>query len=127
MNEDKIILVEDDFGLRDLYTYVFQKAGYLMVVAQDGEEAVLLAKQNPDAKVILLDVMLPKMHGIDVLKKLKGDDTTKNIPVIFLSNLTEENIVQEGLKIGALAYIVKARVTPQQIVDKVKVFLTPQE
>lgn len=126
MNEEKIILVEDDFGLRDLYTYVFQKSGYVMIVAHDGEEAVRLAKENPDAKLLLLDVMLPKMHGIDVLKQLKGDETTKNIPVIFLSNLTEENIVQEGLNLGALGYIVKARVTPQQIVDKVKAFLLPQ-
>jgi len=119
MNQ-KVLLVEDEFFLRDLYTLMLQKAGYTVVAAADGLEGLSIGQQNPDAKVMLLDVMLPKMHGIDILKNLKNDAKTKSLPIIMLSNLSEEGVIQEALSNGAIAYLVKVSFTPQQLVEKIE-------
>ena len=119
MSDVKIILAEDDFELREMYLYTFEKAGFTVVVAEDGEQALKLGKEHVDAKLMLLDVMMPKMHGINVLKQLKADQSTQRLPVLMLSNLSEENVINEALKIGAIGYVVKAQMTPQQVVAKV--------
>ncbi len=127
MNEGKILLVEDEIDLSELYRYVLQKAGFTVLAANNGEDGLKLARDNPDARLMLLDIMLPKMHGIDVLKRLKEDSTTQKLPILLLSNLTEENILQQALELGAAGYIVKVRFTPQQVVEKVKEFITPKD
>jgi two-component system alkaline phosphatase synthesis response regulator PhoP len=119
----KILLVEDDLFLREIYAEVLQREGFVVLAADDGEAGLKLGQQNTDAKIMLLDIMLPKMHGIDVLKKLKEDPTTKNMPVIILTNLTEETVVQEALHLGAAGYLVKVRFTPPQVVQKIKEFI----
>ena len=123
MADQKILLVEDDLFLRDIYTRVLKVEGFNVLTASDGEEGLYLIKKNPDAKLLLLDIMLPKMHGIEVLKAIKADPTTQKLPVVMLTNLTEENVVQEALRLGAFSYLVKVRFTPQQVVEKVKEFL----
>jgi DNA-binding response OmpR family regulator len=120
MSEETILLVEDEMFLRELYTIMLQKGGYNVIVAEDGEKGLAIGLENPYAKVMLLDVMLPKMHGVEVLKKLKEHDKTKKMPVIMLSNLSEESVVEEALQIGAEAYLVKVNFTPQQLIEKVK-------
>lgn len=119
----KILLVEDDLFLREIYAEVLQREGFVVLAADDGEAGLKLGQQNTDAKIMLLDIMLPKMHGIDVLKKLKEDPATKNMPVIILTNLTEETVVQEALHLGAAGYLVKVRFTPPQVVQKIKEFI----
>ncbi len=119
----KILLVEDDLFLREIYAEVLQREGFVVLAADDGEAGLKLGQQNTDAKIMLLDIMLPKMHGIDVLKKMKEDPTTKNMPVIILTNLTEETVVQEALHLGAAGYLVKVRFTPPQVVQKIKEFI----
>jgi CheY-like chemotaxis protein len=119
VNNPKIILIEDDVFLRDLYKEILQDAGYTILVAGDGEEGVRLSKSNPDAKLILLDILLPKLHGIDVLKQLKSDMVTKHLPVVVFTNLTQDAITKEALRLGAFAYLVKVRYTPQQVVEKI--------
>lgn len=119
----KILLVEDDLFLREIYAEVLQREGFVVLAADDGEAGLQLGKNNTDAKIMLLDIMLPKMHGIDVLKKLKEDPTTKNMPVVILTNLTEETVVQEALHLGAAGYLVKVRFTPPQVVAKIKEFI----
>lgn len=120
MSEETILLVEDEMFLRELYTIMLQKGGYTVIVAEDGEKGLEIGLANPHAKVMLLDVMLPKMHGVEVLKNLKKHDKTKHMPVIMLSNLSEESVIQEALGIGAEAYLVKVNFTPQQLIEKVK-------
>jgi len=120
MNGEKVLLVEDDLFLRQLYTIVLQKAGYNLLVASDGEEGLLLGQNNTDAKLMLLDIMMPKMHGIEVLKRLKADSATKQIPVVLLTNLTEESVVEEAKRLGACGYMVKMRFTPPEMIEKVK-------
>jgi len=116
---EKIILVEDDLFLHELYSDTLISAGYTVVSAKDGEEGLKIIKANTDAKLILLDLMLPKLNGIDVLKEIKKDPNTKNLSVIVLTNLNEEAIIQDALKLGANAYLVKVDYTRQQIIDMV--------
>ena len=123
MDKGKIVLIEDDLFLRDLYIEVLKREGYVVITADDGEAGLHVVQSNPDAQLVLLDIMLPKMHGIDVLKNLKADSATQNMPVVVLTNLTEETVVQEALHLGAAGYLVKVRYTPQQVVEKVKEFI----
>ena len=120
----KILLVEDDLFLSDIYKEVLTKEGFQVLSADDGEAGLHLGQNNVDAQLMLLDIMLPKMHGIDILKRLKADPATSKLPVVILTNLTEETVVQEALSLGAVGYLVKVRFTPPQVVEKVKEFIT---
>src|SRR3989344_8997872 len=118
----KILLVEDDPFLLDMYTTKFKDVGFNMVVAQDGELALIKAKAaSPD--LILLDVVLPKKDGFEVLKILKSESQTAAIPVVLLTNLGLDSDVKRGLELGAQAYIVKAHFTPTEVVAKIKEIL----
>jgi len=123
MNGEKIILVEDDPFLHKLYKDVLTIAGYNVVSAKDGEEGLNTIKNNVDASLILLDLMMPKLNGIDVLKELKKDPATKDLSVIVLTNLKGGAIIQEALKLGANAYLLKADYTPTQITDTVRQYI----
>lgn len=102
----KIIVVDDDPIVRKLLKSWLEKAGYAVYLASEGEEGLSLAfKENPD--VILLDVMMPKMDGFEVCRRLKDDPATKEIPVIFLSAKTESQDKVHGLEVGAADYINK--------------------
>lgn len=123
MNKEKIILVEDDPFLNSLYKDVLVGAGYTVISEKDGEAGLNVIRDNTDASLILLDLMMPKLNGIDVLKELKKDLATKDLSVIVLTNLNEDETIQEALKLGANAYLVKADYAPQQIVDMVRQYI----
>lgn len=116
-NGYKILLVEDEIYLNDLYKLVLEKEGYKVDTAYDGQKGIDLAQENPH--LILLDIMLPLVNGIDVLKALKESNATKDIPVIVLSNLGQDSVVQQAIKLGALEYVIKLQIEPKQIVEKV--------
>lgn len=123
MNEEKtILLVEDDQILVKMYARKFEKEGFKVLMAFDGEEGLKAVQgANPKPGIILLDVMLPKINGFEFLTKVKADPSTKDIPVIMLTNLggaTEDR--EKGKKLGAIDYLVKSDMTPAQIVEKVK-------
>lgn len=114
----KILLVEDDTFLAGMYVTKLEMEGYDVKIADDGEKGVKLAKsENP--QLILLDVILPKMSGFDVLKDLKDDKDTKDIPVILLTNLGQREDVQKGLDLGAKDYLIKAHFMPSEVVTKI--------
>ncbi len=118
----KILIVEDDPFLFDMYSIKFKEVGFDVSVAQDGEMALVKAKEElPD--VILLDIVLPKKDGFEVLKSLKSDSQTAGIPVVMLTNLGLEGDVKRGLELGAQSYIIKAHFTPTEVVAKVKEIL----
>lgn len=121
-NNAKILLVEDDDTLIEMYTFKFQQEGLNLVTVRDGL-AGLEAAKNDLPVVVLLDVMMPKMDGFAVLTELKKGDKTKNIPVLLLSNLGQKSDIEKGKKLGADDYIVKASMTPTQVVEKVKSYL----
>ena len=118
----KILLVEDDPTLIDMYSLKFKQEGYNLFVADNGEAGLELAlKEKPT--VILLDIMMPKMDGFAVLAELKKNDLVKNTPVLMLSNLGQAADIEKGQAMGAQDYIVKASMTPTQVIEKVKSYL----
>ena len=114
-----ILIVEDDRFVSDLYQHEFEKSGYDIKLAEDGEIALKVVKESK-FDCILLDVMLPKLDGLEVLRRIKEDSATKNIPVMILSNLGQDEIIRQALQIGAKAYIVKSLYTPNQVVNEIR-------
>lgn len=121
-NEIKILLIEDDNELAEMYNLKFQQEGLNLEIIEDGISGLEKAKKELP-HVILLDIMMPKMDGFAVLTELKNDERTKNIPVLMLSNLGQESDIEKGKKLGADDYIVKASMTPTQVVEKVRSYL----
>ena len=115
----KILFIEDESALQKTFGEILKQGGYEMISALDGETGLRLAKsEKPD--LILLDLILPKMHGFEVLKKLKEDKETKDIPVIVLTNLEKIEDVDKALELGATTYLVKAKYSLEEIVEKIK-------
>lgn len=117
-----VLIVEDDPILLRMYTEKLSFEGFQVVSARDGEEALeVTLKVNP--ALVLLDIMLPRMSGTDFLERLRQDPKGKNIPVIALTNLAEEEERQKAIKLGVKEYLVKAMQTPEQVVEKIKKYL----
>ena len=122
MDQKTILLVEDDQILIRMYTRKFEKEGFKVLAAFDGELGwQTLQAASPKPNIILLDVMLPKINGFELLGKIKAEPTTKDIPVILLTNLGgAEADRQKGIELGAADYLVKSDLTPAQVVEKIK-------
>ena len=121
-DKKKVLVVEDEEMLSTMYKVKFENDGYDVSVANNGADGLeMAAKVVPD--LILLDIIMPKIDGFAVLKKLKEDPKTAVLPVVMLTNLTEESVVQESLHLGAVGYLVKVKYTPPQVVEKVKDFI----
>lgn len=125
LSSKKILLVEDDTLVRDLYEHVLASADFDVVSAVDGEDALVKSKQGP-FDLVLLDIMLPKLTGMEVLKKFReADSPMKNTPVYLLTNLGEETIAAEVYKLGANGYLLKAKYLPPELIKEInKFFLT---
>ena len=123
----KILLIEDDSMLASMYEERLTEEGYEVSLAFDGEEALEKAKNRPN--LILLDIMLPKLNGFEVLKKLKESAETRHIPVIILTNLGSKSANEDrnlALALGAADYLVKSFHLPNEVVDKIKIILNRQ-
>jgi len=115
----KILIIEDEEALSEMYKMKFEQEGYQVLVAPDGEEGLALAKEKkPD--LILLDLVLPKMDGYKVLKELRTDEQIKNIKIYILSNLGQNGEIKKGFEDGADGYMLKANLTPSQLVKNVE-------
>lgn len=122
----KVLLIEDDESLSFLYKRQLELAGMptdAVITAKQGLEASL--KDNYD--VILLDILLPDMNGLDILKALKKNELSKNTPVIMLTNLGQDSVIKEGFSLGAIGYLIKSSFTPDQVVQELKNILKQQE
>jgi len=118
----KILIIEDDPLLVKMYQTKLTLEGLETIAAYDGEEGLVMAKsKKPD--LILLDLMLPKMDGFTFLRTIKNDSRLKRIPVIVFSNLAQSSDIEEAKKLGAVEYIVKAHLTPNEIVKRIKNFI----
>ena len=114
----RILLAEDDRILRKAGEVTLSKKGYEVIVAVDGEDALSKAREHrPD--LILLDVIMPKLGGFEVLARLQDQPDTRAIPVIMLSNLSDESDVAKARASGARGYMVKSSVGPEQLAKKV--------
>ena len=115
----KILIVEDDPLMRRLYQKIFTFEKYEVEMAEDGEEGLDKARKSKPT-LILLDIMMPKMNGLQVLEKLKADPDLKKIPVVMLTNLAGQKDAETALAKGAVKYIVKSEYEPKQVADMVK-------
>jgi len=115
----KILFIEDEAVLQKAFGDFLKKEGYGIVSALDGEQGLKLAKTvNPD--LVLLDIIMPKMNGLDVLGKLKADSETKDIPVIILTNIEGTSEVEKALEAGATTYLIKSSYTLEEVLTKIK-------
>jgi DNA-binding response OmpR family regulator len=109
-----VLIVDDDPVISMMYGLGLERAGYSVLVAKDGQAGLeLAAKSLPD--LILLDVRIPILDGIEVLKRLAADSATCSIPVLMLSNYSESDLVKKVLRLGAKEYIVKIETTPAEV------------
>ncbi len=115
MSEDvRVLFIEDDPTVAQMYKLKLELDGYHVTMAKDGEEGLKSATDDPP-DIIFLDIRLPKMDGFAVLEGLRGSERTKNIPVVILSNYGERELVERGLKLGALEYLIKSQTTPANL------------
>ena len=120
----KILLVEDEDAVREMYKLILSKQGYEVDTAIDGEEAVhKLTRGEPDYTVVLLDIMLPKMDGVSVLKQMRADNSpSKQLPVFVLTNLGQEDLINEAKQLGVKDYWIKASLFPTDLVSHLEEF-----
>ncbi len=118
-----VLLIEDDSSIAQLYEIVFAKKNYTVELAFDGEEGLIKAKElKPD--IILLDVMLPKLTGLQVIKVLKEDPDLQKIPVFAVTNLADPKVEESMRQAGAIEYLIKSQYFPDQIVEFVDTYFS---
>ena len=116
-----IFMAEDDPLMSRMYERAFKASGYDLVLAIDGEDAIAKLEKMPEPPtIILLDVMMPKKNGFDVLREVKKNSKLQKVPVVMLTNLSGESDAEKALELGAILYLVKSQYNPKQIVDKIK-------
>ena len=118
----KVLIVEDDQLIFSILSREISEAGFQVSNAYDGEQAIIITKDtHPD--LVLLDILLPRKNGFEVLEALKADPDVANIPVVILSNLGQPEDIKRGRDLGAVDYMVKVEFEPKQIVAKVRTLL----
>lgn len=123
MPSKKVLIVEDDQYIRDIYKSTLEEAGFNVTTAVDGEEGLLKAKEG-GYNLILLDMMMPKVDGIQFLTTIKENPPKQpNGNIILLTNLTQDEVVKKGITLGAKSYISKADVNPAEFLEKVREFV----
>jgi len=123
MDRKKLLIVEDDAATRALYKEVLEEAGFVVDAAADGKEGLEKAQEG-GYSLLIFDIMLPKMDGLSIMGELKTSPAKKpNGKILILTNLEHDTVVQEGLKLGAVDYIVKSSVNPGELVERIKGYL----
>jgi DNA-binding response OmpR family regulator len=112
-----ILIIEDDIVMSNILQLILRKQGYTVSIAQDGQQALSLLKQGR-FDLILTDLMLPFANGLELVSKLKANATQRDIPVIVLSAVTDERMVQEAFALGADDYL-KKPFAPSELVSRV--------
>lgn len=119
----KVLFVEDDPDQIFLYQEVFGMKGIFLIPSTNSKETLEAAIKNKPA-VILLDILLRHENGLDIMEKLKANGATKNIPVIIFTNYDKKEVRDRAAELGAVAFIIKSRTTPQEMIEKVKALIT---
>lgn len=122
----KLMLVEDEDSIRDLYKRQLEIAGFTVDAYPNGQTALNAVSQN-GYDLILLDIMLPDVNGLQILKEVKENDKTKHTPVLMLTNLGQEITIKEGFALGAEGYLIKASYTPDQIIQEINNILAKKQ
>lgn len=119
-NNALILLVEDDSFISGMYQTKLKNMGYAVEIATDGEATSSRLAKDPLPDLVLLDIVLPKKDGFEILEEVRANDRTKNLAVILLTNLGQKPDVERGVKLGADDYIIKAHYTPSEVMEKVE-------
>jgi len=119
----KILIVEDDSFVMDIYQTKLGQSGYDVVGADNGLEALKKVKEEGPFDLMLLDIVMPYMDGLEILKKIKSDEKNKNLPIILLTNLSQKEEVDKGLELGAKDYLIKSHFTPSEVLEKIEGYL----
>ena len=118
----KIMIIEDDSLLIKMYQTKFQLEGYEMMTATDGEQGLKLLKADkPD--FLILDMMMPKLSGLELLAIIRNDPGLKDLPVFMLSNMSQPSEMEKAKALGVVEFVLKSSLTPRQVVDKVRKYL----
>ncbi len=121
--KNKILIIEDDTFISDMYRMKLESEGFNVRIAEDGKKGLEeVNREKPD--LVLLDVVMPRMDGFGVLQTIKEDPEVQDVKVVLLTNLGQKESVEKGLELGALDYIIKAHFTPAEVVEKVKEILS---
>ncbi|HLN18966.1 MAG TPA: response regulator [Patescibacteria group bacterium] len=118
----KILIVEDDSFVMDIYRTKLIQEGMEVETADNGMEALKkIEKLQPD--LILLDIVMPYVDGLEVLKKVRAMEDKKNIPIVLLTNLSQKEEVDQGLALGANDYLIKSHFTPSEVLEKINKYI----
>ncbi len=122
MSKQRILIIEDDGFLASIYAQKLEVEGFEVSFATNGEDGIKLAhKDSPD--LVLLDLLMPKMNGFEVLEQMKADSSLTSIPVLILTNLGQKEDVERCIKLGAAGYVIKAHSLPHETVRRIKEIL----
>ena len=124
--KNNILIVEDEHDIREIYAEVLSSAGYKVDQAADGESGMQKIR-NSNWDLLLLDIMLPGRDGLKIFKEIKENEHLRKGPLIALTNLNSENIIQEAFAAGADGYLIKSEITPDKIVEEVGKVLMGEE
>ena len=116
----KILLAEDDIQLVDMYSRKFELDGFETVIAEDGQKAIDTFEGGFVPDIAVLDVMMPMVNGLEVLKYIKDNEKLRDIIVVMLTNLSDEKTAETIYELGATEYLVKAEFTPLEVSNKIK-------
>ncbi len=122
----RILIIEDETNIRAMYSDILKESGYEMIEESEGKQG-LDAVINGDWDLLLLDIMLPRLDGIELLKRMKQDPMTKDKPVLILTNLDDNRVRDTCLSLGVKEFLVKANVTPNEVVLAVKKYVFVDE
>ncbi len=126
MELKKVLSIEDDAFLSSLVSGKLIDAGFSVITASTGKEGIAKATQERP-NLVLLDIMLPDMGGFEILENLKSNPTTKDIPVIILSNLGGREEIEKGVALGAVSYLIKSNILPHEVAEMVESQITAMD
>lgn len=116
-----IIIVEDDVNLANIYRKKLEEGGHKAEIVPDKDAVNSIATKKPN--LVLLDILMPNVNGLDVLKGLKGNPAAATIPVVMLTNVADDTSIAKGLELGAYGYLLKSETTPDQVLSRVNMTL----
>jgi two-component system alkaline phosphatase synthesis response regulator PhoP len=119
MENVKLLIIDDEAAVCQMYKFKLEMEQFKVVTLMEAEKSLEVAKQE-QPNIILLDIIMPKVNGLDILRELKSDNETKNIPVYILTNLPNEAGGAKGLELGAAGYFVKAEYEPSELARKIR-------
>ena len=117
----KIIIVEDDNNLANIYQQKISSGGHEVSIVPDKDAVAQIAAQQPN--LVLLDILMPNISGLDILRELKADPVTSGVPVLLLTNVAEDASIAKGLELGAYGYLLKSETTPDAVLSRVNMTL----